>query len=413
MQQTDKKGLTRNRFSLIAIILVLGLVASSIFLIFQKPQQALAAVSRTGSVTNIQNSADNGSQSVTVPSDATLAVLTIEGYNSSRTKISGFTSLTLGGNTMTLRVSQVDGGTDGDQCGIFTLTNPPTGSQTLSWNWGGSTSWADGGQINVAYYKGVNTSNPIGSTGGGTANPAGTSASANTPASAGTLTASSGDAITAVAYYSGGGTGNFSWSGVSSVNNLAYNSSGGSYAETFPSGNTAVSASMNVSANFVTISAAVIKAATAGNSAPAAPTLSLPASSATGVSTFPQFQFRTTDADGDYLRYEIVLYQSNCSTVVRDIDQTADQTGWSGQDQQTGTAYGGSSVITSSTMAVHNYQPTALAVSTTYCWKARAIDPGGSNTWSSYSSTQSFTTEAAKPVQINGGVNINGGTSIY
>lgn len=131
------------------------------------------------------------------------------------------------------------------------------------------------------------------------------------------------------------------------------------------------------------------------NSIPDAPTLSAPASGATAVSTIPQFQLRTTDADNDYLRYEIVVYQSDCSTVVRTIDQTASQTGWSGQDSQFSTAYVGSSTIASSTMAVHNYQTPALAYSTTYCWKARAKDPGGSDTWGSYSATQNFTTVAA------------------
>lgn len=149
------------------------------------------------------------------------------------------------------------------------------------------------------------------------------------------------------------------------------------------------------------------------NSAPAAPTLSLPGSGATNQSALPQFQLRTTDADNDYLRYEIMLYQSDCSTSVRDIDQTADQTGWADQDQQTNTAYTGSSTISSSTMATHNYQTPALSASTTYCWKARAKDPGGSNTWGSYSATQTFTTGVVGPsVQIQGGVEIRGGTSI-
>jgi hypothetical protein len=133
------------------------------------------------------------------------------------------------------------------------------------------------------------------------------------------------------------------------------------------------------------------------NVAPNAPTLSAPASGATGVNPLPQFDLAATDADGDYLRYEIVLYQSNCSTVVRTIDQTASQTGWSGQDTQGGTAY------TSGTTATHTYQTPALAAGTTYCWKARAIDPGGLNTFGAYSGTQSFTTNQAPatPTLIN------------
>jgi hypothetical protein len=130
------------------------------------------------------------------------------------------------------------------------------------------------------------------------------------------------------------------------------------------------------------------------NNAPAAPTLSTPSSGATGVSVAPQFTFRTTDAEGDYLRYRIYLYQSNCTTSVGTFDETSSQTGWSGQDQQGSTAYTGSSTITSSTMATYTYQG-SLSGGTTYCWKADAIDPGGSNTWSTVSSTRNFTTNAS------------------
>ena len=122
-------------------------------------------------------------------------------------------------------------------------------------------------------------------------------------------------------------------------------------------------------------------------SPPAAPTLSLPAAGASGVSTLPQFQFNATDTDGDFLRYEIVVYDAICSTVVRTIDQTASQTGWSGQNTQSSTAY------LSGTTATHTYQSPELSNGTIYCWKARAIDPGGSNTWSAYSDTRAFSTQ--------------------
>jgi len=141
------------------------------------------------------------------------------------------------------------------------------------------------------------------------------------------------------------------------------------------------------------------------NISPSAPTLSTPSAGATGVSALPQFQLRTTDADNDYLKYWIdVCSTSNCSSIVRSICQTnvgsnlpgtcssASQTGWSGQDQQTSTAYTGNSVITSSTMAIHNYQVAPLTKNTQYWWRAYAIDPGGTNTWSSASAIQTFTT---------------------
>ena len=125
---------------------------------------------------------------------------------------------------------------------------------------------------------------------------------------------------------------------------------------------------------------------------PAAPTLSAPASGAITVSTTPQFQFKTTDTSDVYARYKILVYQSDCSTLVRTIDQTSSQTGWSGQDAQTSTAYVMGTSLAASTLASHTYQAAGLSLNATYCWKAAAIDPGGSNTFGSYSATQLFST---------------------
>jgi hypothetical protein len=129
------------------------------------------------------------------------------------------------------------------------------------------------------------------------------------------------------------------------------------------------------------------------STAPAAPTLSSPADTATSVSTTPQFTFKTTDPDSDYLRYKIeVCSTSNCSSIVRTIDQTSSQTGWSGQDQQGSTAYTGSTLLSGSTLATHDYQAAALSSSTQYWWRVYAIDPAGSNIFSSVSGIFSFTT---------------------
>jgi hypothetical protein len=108
----------------------------------------------------------------------------------------------------------------------------------------------------------------------------------------------------------------------------------------------------------------------------------------------PIFQLRSSDrSDPTYLRYKVELCSnSDCSSIVRTIDQTSSQTGWSGQDAQTSTAYVASGTVGSSTLASHTYQTPALSLGTQYWWRAYAIDPGGSNTWSEASAIASFIT---------------------
>jgi hypothetical protein len=188
------------------------------------------------------------------------------------------------------------------------------------------------------------------------------------------------------------------WSGQNAQSNTAYNSGSTAtytYTSTLSPGTTYcwTAQAIDPGGSNTFGSAATTRSFTTNNT-PAAPTLSTPGSGATSVALSPVFTLRTTDAESDYLRYKIILYQSDCSTVVATADQTSSQTGWSGQDQQASTAYTGSSTITSSTMATYTYTGT-LSAATTYCWKAQAIDPGGSNTFGSFSSTQSFTTNSA------------------
>jgi hypothetical protein len=142
------------------------------------------------------------------------------------------------------------------------------------------------------------------------------------------------------------------------------------------------------------------------NSVPAAPTLTAPTAAATGVSTSPQFRLYAVDADSDPLRYQIeVCSTSNCSSVVRTIDQTASQTGWLSQSALSATAY------YSPGEAIHDYQLPALSANTQYWWRAYAIDPNGTNVWSSVSSISTFTTGAANQVDVRlqGGTKLNGG----
>lgn len=123
------------------------------------------------------------------------------------------------------------------------------------------------------------------------------------------------------------------------------------------------------------------------NSPPNTPTLNSPANGATNQSLTPALKTTATDSDGNYLRYKIQLCTNqamtqNCQT----FDQTSSQTGWSGQNTESNTAY------TSGTQATYTIQ-TPLSPGTTYFWRSYAIDPGGTNTWSSTQATPySFTT---------------------
>jgi hypothetical protein len=129
---------------------------------------------------------------------------------------------------------------------------------------------------------------------------------------------------------------------------------------------------------------------------------------------------RTTDADADYVQYEIqICSTSNCSSVVRTVCQnaslpnscSASQTGWQAQNAFSAAAYSAAALITNSQLALYFYQDPALSPSTQYWWRAYAIDPGGSNTVSSASAISTFTT-GVDSVRIVGGTNIEGGTKI-
>ena len=139
------------------------------------------------------------------------------------------------------------------------------------------------------------------------------------------------------------------------------------------------------------------------------PTLLLPSDGFTAVGILPEFRLGSSDESSTYLRYKIeACSTSNCSAIVRTIDQTSSQTGWNSQSQQSGTAY--SSGITGITQyAAHQYQTTALSANTQYWWRGYAKDPAGTNNWSDASSIRSFTTGEATPENVN----IGGGTTIY
>jgi hypothetical protein len=96
-----------------------------------------------------------------------------------------------------------------------------------------------------------------------------------------------------------------------------------------------------------------------------------------------------TDPNGDNLQYKVVIYSNGgCSTVVQTDDETVSQTGWSGMNASS------SSAFSSGTQGTYTTQ-SALTASTTYYWNAFAKDPWNSNTWTQSAACNSFTVPPA------------------
>ena len=125
---------------------------------------------------------------------------------------------------------------------------------------------------------------------------------------------------------------------------------------------------------------------------PNTPTLIQPLDIATSQSQTPTFKTVTTDTNNDNLQYEIKVCPNSdmvtgCSTF------NAASTGWSGAD------VGTTSYSTGTTAVYIVPVGSSLVANTLYYWKTRAIDPTGSNTYSStQASPYSFTTLNNLPI---------------
>jgi hypothetical protein len=134
------------------------------------------------------------------------------------------------------------------------------------------------------------------------------------------------------------------------------------------------------------VSASSSVTTTGVNSAPNAPSEDLPANNSQGISITPVFEMTATDPESNNLQYRVVIYSnSGCTAVVQTNDQSASQTGWSGQNASSSYEY------ISGTQGVFATQ-SALSANTTYYWIANAKDPEGSNTWGASSTCNGFTT---------------------
>jgi hypothetical protein len=129
-----------------------------------------------------------------------------------------------------------------------------------------------------------------------------------------------------------------------------------------------------------------------GNSAPNTPSLNIPSDGSIMYSTVP-FRTTATDPDSNTIRYKIVLCTtSEMTTGCQTFDQNASQIGWSEQNADGGTSY------TSGSQGAYTVQ-SALSPGTTYFWKSYAIDPSGSNTWSTTQTTPYSFTKVGYPTE--------------
>jgi hypothetical protein len=125
---------------------------------------------------------------------------------------------------------------------------------------------------------------------------------------------------------------------------------------------------------------------------PTAPSLDSPADATQNVTLYPALKTTGVDPGADYLRYKIdmctdLAMTNNCQT----FDETSSQTGWSGQNTQSNTAY------TYGTQATYTIQ-TKLNPNTNYYWRSYGIDPGNSNIWSNTQTTPyNFKTKPVYP----------------
>ena len=174
---------------------------------------------------------------------------------------------------------------------------------------------------------------------------------------------------------SAGGT----YSQITTTTSLSYNDSGLTPAATYwykvrgvnAGGNGPYSATSSVTMN---------------TAPPNPPSEDSPVSGAQNLGTTPTFLMTGTDTSGYGLEYKVTIYaDGGCSSIVQTDDESASQTGWSGQNASSGAEY------TSGTQGSFTVQ-SALSEGVTYYWKASAKDPEGSNTWTDSTTCNSFST---------------------
>lgn len=191
-----------------------------------------------GSINNL--SLDSASQAVTVDASATIFLVGVSGYISTtpQTTFSSGT-ITLGGAAPDIIVAS-DASAAFFKGALFAWLNPPTGSQTLAWDWVGTGTISNGVILSYGYVSEFtpNTSTPTRDTFG--------LQDAASPHDTDTMTAQTGDFLVAWVEQFVGGARTFSWTNATLVaDETTYRSADGGWASASPTGDVVVTATVN------------------------------------------------------------------------------------------------------------------------------------------------------------------------
>ena len=204
-------------------------------------------IAQTGSNTEFNiTTANSGtvSTTITVPDDATMIIVGISGYKAEANYFSsGAMTMTKGGADTAMVAVQPSTRGDGSilafYSAMFYQVLPDTGTnKTLKWDWLNAGTAVNAPIISITFWKGIDTANPVRGSGGGQ--------NSDTPYTASSITAQSGDLIVAwVGGYAGGSEGTINtWSNLSTLAQVTfYGAADGAWATGSPTGNTIVAAS--------------------------------------------------------------------------------------------------------------------------------------------------------------------------
>lgn len=187
--------------------------------------------SRVGSQYSFNSAANSGSQSVDIPSCELMVVVTI-GFCASGSTMNGG-SLSIGGNALSVAHYKIS---DEEIC-IWYRVSPPTGSQSLAWDWTSTGNLSASGVFLCSYYNGINTSSLVKDT-------ADAIQGWGTTVATGTMTAAANDlVICGVADYTV--TNTSTWSSGTELYDAGYNNESAHIVEAFPTGDVSITCTVS------------------------------------------------------------------------------------------------------------------------------------------------------------------------